>query len=479
LALVLVLWFGVILKNNMQKICPQISHLLSLIFVLCCCFFFVSDIYASAPFVDSFDTYAPGNLAGQGGWDLGGTVITNPHYSAPYAVGTQDYLHRAGTVTTTGEWYFQLYYEPFTSGLISLKSMDLNCAWPYTDCGSIVFDIFPDGHVEAGGAMQGTITPYEWHTMGMKWSGGRAMVSIDGGNWSSDWDMGGAEIEGFNVYNTYGINFFIDDFALTGVILDYSGINPTLAATFPVDHTTNIVADITNFNVSGTITNPDGSKAVLDIFCVTFQDASSRFDVYNKCATHTVDVNSSWDYSFAVDTIPADAAYIVHYLAMGHDSGGNVVSFNWEPANTFLTHNTPIPASAYTPVSGTDWELPAQEDCNNYNDLTQKLLCNIRNMIEGIFIPSKSTLNNAQSTFSQFKNKFPFNYISAVVDMITAVHSGITNGAITFTLFGAAGTVDLSPLSDAGITPLIYAAILFMVLLGFGFWGVNYLNRIF
>lgn len=444
-------------------------------------------VQAVAPFTDDFDSYPSGNLSGQGSWQYGGQVVTDPYQSAPNSATANgsDYLYKKGSKIDTGEWYFYLSYTTFESGLLSLKVGDLSCSYPYTDCAQIEWVLFPDGHLEVLGQTLDPITSgsYEWHVLGMRWQGGYAQVNVDGGEWTIAADMGGNYIEGLNHYNTWEISFHVDGFTDTNPTppVPIAGDDPVITPTFPANTTANHVDDITDFNVSGSLTIPASNLYSWDSICISFTNVLTPFETYMHCEPidPPVPPDSIEAYSFAVVEISSDAYYKIAYRLIGHGTNGQYNSFDIEPDQTFLTEATSPPSAVFNPSVYGSWEMPAPEDCSTY-DLLPKLVCEIKNTLVGIFIPSRTSLNELQRTFAQLANKLPFNYISAVGDTIAGVRAGLVEtSGIQVTMFGNTGIVDLSFWEDNAIGATIKIAMMALLLLGFVFYAIKYLNRIF
>lgn len=71
------------------------------------------------------------------------------------------------------------------------------------------------------------------------------------------------------------------------------------------------------------------------------------------------------------------------------------------------------------------WQVPELEDCSALSGL-EKWLCEIKNFIAGIFLPSQEKINNLYSTFGNFSTKFPFNYLQATKDFFSYIRESST-----------------------------------------------------
>ena len=131
-------------------------------------------------------------------------------------------------------------------------------------------------------------------------------------------------------------------------------------------------------------------------------------------------------------------------------------------------------------------KLPKKDVREEYNFL-EKMTCKIQNSLLGLVIPSKEAVTALFGTLGAFQNKFPFSYVSAIKDTLTGIVAGVNeSGAITLTLFGNSGSVDLSfwqsPVTVNGFLTslggIIKTVFLASILIVFLLWGLNYLHRI-
>jgi len=98
---------------------------------------------------------------------------------------------------------------------------------------------------------------------------------------------------------------------------------------------------------------------------------------------------------------------------------------------------------AIPPEQGS-WQVPDLEDCEELEG-AEAWLCEIKNFIAGMFMPSQSKVDELQRTLGNFATKFPFNYLEAIriffdyVDDYAKEEQGVEIG-----ILNATGTVDLS-----------------------------------
>ena len=120
-------------------------------------------------------------------------------------------------------------------------------------------------------------------------------------------------------------------------------------------------------------------------------------------------------------------------------------------------------------------QLPQSEDCSSYS-VPDSWFCEMNNIAKSIILPSHDKLNDLNMAINQIQAKAPFNYIAKATEKLSELQD-IEQGDITMTLWGNTGTISLSPFSD--FFSQIKIAIGFLFSLGFLFWGINYIKRVF
>ncbi|GAH91389.1 unnamed protein product [marine sediment metagenome] len=65
------------------------------------------------------------------------------------------------------------------------------------------------------------------------------------------------------------------------------------------------------------------------------------------------------------------------------------------------------------PPEQVEWEVPDLEDCSELTGV-EMWLCEIKNFVAGIFMPTQTALDKLHRTLGNFNQKFPFNYIGAL-----------------------------------------------------------------
>lgn len=133
------------------------------------------------------------------------------------------------------------------------------------------------------------------------------------------------------------------------------------------------------------------------------------------------------------------------------------------------------------------WEVPTLDDCEELSG-AEKWLCEIKNFIAGIFMPSQEKVNALFDTFGAFKDKFPFSYIGAVNSFFGEISTSLdTEKGIPIKILGNEGNVDFSFWDSSaeigGISEtfknVVFDATTILVIFGFFMWIVGFIKRFF
>lgn len=96
------------------------------------------------------------------------------------------------------------------------------------------------------------------------------------------------------------------------------------------------------------------------------------------------------------------------------------------------------------PPEQVGWEAPTLEDCGALSGV-EKWLCEIKNFIAGIFMPTQEALDKLYNTIGAFKDRFPFNYIGALNSFFDDIKDSLEEEKeIPITIFGQESNVDFS-----------------------------------
>ncbi|GAH94206.1 unnamed protein product [marine sediment metagenome] len=142
----------------------------------------------------------------------------------------------------------------------------------------------------------------------------------------------------------------------------------------------------------------------------------------------------------------------------------------------------------YLPATTTvEWTVPDLEDCEPLSGV-EKWLCEIKNFIAGIFYPSQEKLNELHNILLDFRQKFPFNYINIFKSFLTDIREDIDEEAsisvkilghehnVNFNFWNATTTIRGVSESFKNIIVDMTTA---LILLTFLVWVVSFLRRFF
>ena len=95
------------------------------------------------------------------------------------------------------------------------------------------------------------------------------------------------------------------------------------------------------------------------------------------------------------------------------------------------------------------------------------MVCEIRNTLIGMVIPSQAKLTEFQNTIGEVNNRFPLNYINSARSNFNNINNQITTSDISITIFGNTGNIDKSVLINSGLSSLFkgFFGILFYMLI--------------
>ena len=131
--------------------------------------------------------------------------------------------------------------------------------------------------------------------------------------------------------------------------------------------------------------------------------------------------------------------------------------------------------------------LPPEDVCEGLGTI-EKWLCEIKNLLKGIFVPSTEKTEELRQTIDIVKQKFPMNYLSVSQSFLGDVKNSInSSGDIDFKILGQTGTVNFAfweKTTDIGgatqkIGEVIKVFITFLVILAFILWAISFGRRIF
>jgi len=305
----------------------------------------------------------------------------------------------------------------------------------------------------------------------------------------------------FNIVKQYHrfddfIYYCEDDISETGEEIKPTGFYPIwnlakpTSCQFPEPSIYNQVLDTSNFEVKGKLTIPIDNPYIWYKLRLKFWNYNTNEILYFNYDLPNLKAEDvfSFDYFVDISSILSTSTDLVAFSlrAYGKDNYGNVYE-DLYPSDCIIylgiTETQPI----FTPPEITFPEYPELEDCSQYN-IPDRWICEIKNALKSIFLPSKEKLNELKSTLDLFKQKFPFNYINLFSGFYQDINNEINEtSTIPFKILGQQGYVDLAFWENTaeigGITQtfshIIYNFFLFLFLLIFVFWLISFLKRIF
>lgn len=139
------------------------------------------------------------------------------------------------------------------------------------------------------------------------------------------------------------------------------------------------------------------------------------------------------------------------------------------------------------PPEQVEWEVPDLEECGELSGV-EEWLCEIKNFIAGIFMPSQEKVNSLYHTIGAFKDKFPFNYAGSLNRFFNDIEESIDEEkGIPIKILGQEGNVDFTfwdKTTTIGGVEETFKNIWFdfttlVVILGFFIWIISWIRRFF
>lgn len=133
------------------------------------------------------------------------------------------------------------------------------------------------------------------------------------------------------------------------------------------------------------------------------------------------------------------------------------------------------------------WEVPELEECGELSGV-EKWLCEIKNWLAGLFMPTQEKVNNLKETVDNFKAKFPFNYANSLSVFFDTIKTSLaTPKDIPVEIFGNPGNLNFDFLEASGtiggtsetIKNILFDFSTALIIIGFLFWIISFIKRIF
>lgn len=142
--------------------------------------------------------------------------------------------------------------------------------------------------------------------------------------------------------------------------------------------------------------------------------------------------------------------------------------------------------SPVIPPAQAGWEAPELEDCEALSGV-EKWLCEIKNFIAGIFMPTQEKVEEFYLTIGAFSERFPFNYAQSLRSFFTDIKTGFdTEKSIPVKILGEEGDVDFTFWSASttiggtaeNLGNIVKDFSTFIIILAFSMWLIGFIKRI-
>ncbi len=491
---------------SVKKVCTYLFCFFSVALAL----FFANKTFATGV-IETFDTYPASStyyhLGGQGSWTGNRNYVstTAQAYSAPNAaligydaVGYTDLIN-----SVLPNYPVKFYaYATDTNDYIERVRID--------GIGGITFDCEYSGHcfTTLSDWTGADFIPYiyrytgfgTWDEITLNWDNVLDTLSYtyatSGGSWTSAThsvphlaSSTGITFENAINYSLHGL--LVDDLSFNGYAPPppLTGQWPVMTPTWPSCATRNAAS--TTGTMTGKIELP-GSSDLIACYKLkaTFDSPPYALGYYQASTTFTLTPGTDYNYSLNYD-LPTDHDWLVNYLIYcDYNAPDGAIGFAlWK--NESCT-NTIMAIGTSTLFYWPEEQAPpgfASEDCSSYA-LLERMVCEIKNFIGGIFVPSPEKTQELKDTLDMVKQKAPYTYLNATKDFIGDLNSEISAATttISLSLFGATGTANFdvfqATTTFAGTTQVFktflrtisFALIFFLAFIP---WAINFLKRIF
>ena len=451
----------------------------------------------SPPFSDDFESYNLGSLGGQNGWSGSDdtAVVNDKKHSGIKSIKlfNQTVAERNFDISTNGIFSFWIYANA-TSDLqlinLSLPSGEnvVSLGYGITDsCSSTC----PFNYYDESWKKYTDFQLNEWYNVQVDW-----FTSSDVFYWSFSFNF-----EGWHSPITLSPAFsYISKFKMRGdgndsrlddisgeVSPDIFGLTPRLTPTFPPDCQFNTTTSPISFNATGTIEISFDDWRQYSGITLIAQDWFGTSTLYFATSfSPFLEAGETGEYNIPVN-LP-DSAWNISYFISGHDFiyYVDVVEFyNCQPPLTPTGIGTQFPSYEY--ATSECPQITIIENCDSYESFTDKLLCNIKETLRGIFLTSCEKSVELKNTINLFTTKAPINYLISSKTFFTDVKNGISSSTelsltfwghsatTSFEIFNATGTVAGTTNSFKEIVRKLFSIILTLLIIGY---FLNYLKRV-
>ena len=139
------------------------------------------------------------------------------------------------------------------------------------------------------------------------------------------------------------------------------------------------------------------------------------------------------------------------------------------------------------PPDQADWEIPDLDDCSGLPAL-DTIVCEIKNLISGVFMPSQEKVEVLYQTIGVFKEKFPFNYVASFNTFFSDIAVSLEETTtIPIEILGATSTVNFTfwnTTTTIGgevetLNNVLFDFTTFIFLMGWFVWFISLIKRFF
>jgi len=249
----------------------------------------------------------------------------------------------------------------------------------------------------------------------------------------------------------------------------------------------NLGVDLSNLEFQGAIKNHSDSPYKLMGMCWYFRDPNSVGDLYCQNFDSPINPGEQKDFYFQFiwTTNPAWVElsdwYIWGYKRNDTDSIYRFPLFGvgFHCAIFFTNSTTPQTINVEGPTtfpSAEEWITP--ENCDQYESITDRLLCGLKNLLITIFVPSREKMIEFYNLKDKvFKTKIPFNFLSELYSFFSDVKNSLSNPEIKIKLFGKETTFNPNFYLNFPLISDIYKGLKFAFSGVFLFFSLKFLNR--
>ena len=433
------------LKNTLLKVIP-------LIFIGV--FFIFNTAWASLTTFDDFENYDIGQLRYQDDWEGSGQtsfqVEANDVYEGFRAIrspvyGAVNWKQGEATTTNTINFYAKLpgcndINISLISGPVQTQVIGTYIALSGGLCVATLYTSPPIVFSFASDYFN------TWRKISIDYrNGNEARIKI-GDEPYSDWEtINYGSIDGILFYD-WSAGQVIDDIILGTPII---GIEPILTPTTPPNCEKTVV-DYSNISITGNVSIPKDNLNTYDLLIVNFEDLSATGTIkYLNIDLPNLIANQDFNYS-ATTTLPVLKGYRITYTLFGYDSDGKVISESFAcpclpPFWCFDTLiSTEFPLAPELLIQYGEYAEATSETCTSTN-LMERLICDIKNILQSLILPSQSKIGELKQNVGLIKQKFPMNYLMVASNFFSNVRSGVNStSTISLKVFGQSGNLDFS-----------------------------------